>query len=288
MKLLELESDTFRAQFPRRPFLVRHHLADHPLFAISRLLELSKALPESCVEYNEGNIPVNMGYQASPRTGLSVEETIRRIREAHSWMVLKYVEKDPDYRALLDECLDQVRDLSEPLVPGMRQREGFIFLSSPNSTTPLHVDPEHNFLLQIQGRKFVSQFDPQDTAVITEADIERGLYGKIRNLAYNEAIQARGQVFELTPGLGLHFPVAAPHWVKNGEEVSISFSITFRSASTDRSEAVRLFNAGLRKRGFHPNPLGRSPIMDTAKYQAYRVQRRLQRLLRKYGVFESS
>jgi hypothetical protein len=278
--LLELDADTFAAQFPRRPFLVRHHLSEHPLFAIPRLLELAKSLPESCVEYNEGNIPVNMGYRASPRTGLSAEETIRRIREAHSWMVLKYVEKDADYRALLDQCLDQVAGLTEPLAPGMRNREGFIFLSSPGSTTPFHVDPEHNFLLQIQGQKTVTLFDPTDPSVASDADIERGLFGKNRNLNFDEEIQKRGQVFELNPGVGLHFPVAAPHWVKNGPEVSISFSITFRSRGSERALAVREFNADLRQRGFRPAPLGHSLIRDTAKFQFYRAYRRARRLLR--------
>ena len=33
------------------------------------------------------------------------------------------------------------------------QREAFLFLSAPNSVTPVHIDPEHNFLLQIRGQK---------------------------------------------------------------------------------------------------------------------------------------
>src|SRR5215471_21544361 len=90
-RMLELQPDSFRAQFPHKPFLVRHNLVGHPLFSIERLLELAKSLPEKNVEYSAGNIPVDMGNQLSPRTGLSPEETIRRIQEARSWMVLKYV-----------------------------------------------------------------------------------------------------------------------------------------------------------------------------------------------------
>jgi hypothetical protein len=275
---LELEPESFRAKFPQRPLVIRHHLADHPLFAVPRLLELAKALPESCVEYNEGNIPVNMGNRPSPRTGLSAEDTIRRIREAHSWMVLKYVENDAAYRGLLNHCLDQVRELSEPLVPGMCAREGFIFLTSPHAVTPFHLDPEHNFLLQIRGRKLVTMFDPADACVITEADIERGLFGENRNLVYRSECQERGQTFELTPGTGLHFPVAAPHWVKNTEEVSISFSITFRSQISERYGVIRRFNAGLRQRGIPPSPVGRSFLRDSAKYHVYRALRRTRRL----------
>lgn len=275
---LELNPEAFRTQFPQSPFLVNHNLASHPLFAVSRLLELAKALPESCVEYNEGRIDANMGGRLSPRTGLSVEETIRRIQEAHSWMVLKFVENDPEYRALLDQCLNQIRDLSESIVPGMCNREAFIFLTSPDSVTPFHVDPEHNFLLQIRGRKQVSMFDPRDTAVVTEADIERGLFGKNRNLVYKPEFQAHGQVFELAHGTGLHFPIAAPHWVKNGGEVSISFSITFRSRDSERRAAVRQFNSALRRRGFHPRPVGSSSVSDAVKYFSQRAMRRTRRV----------
>lgn len=274
---LDLDAQLFRARFPHQPFLIRHSLANHPLFEIERLLELAKALPDSCVEYNEGRIPINMGGQASPRTGLSAEETIRRVRDAHSWMVLKYVEKDPAYRCLLNECLDQIQKLSNAVVPGMSAREGFIFLSSPHSITPFHVDPEHNFLLQIHGWKTVNIFDSADRLVITEPDIERGLFGENRNLTHHQEFDKRGQMFELTAGMGLHFPVVAPHWVKNGDDVSISFSITFRSHSSDRAATVRQFNARLRQRGFQPSGPGTSAIADAAKYQTSRVLRFMRR-----------
>jgi hypothetical protein len=278
-RLLELEPRSFRAQFPHQPFLIKHNLVGHPLFSIERLLELAKCLPEKNVEYSAGNIPVDMGNQLSPRTGLSPDETIRRIQEARSWMVLKYVENDVDYRRLLDQCLDEVKELSEAMVPGMCQREGFIFLTSPNSVTPFHLDPEHNFLLQVRGRKQVSIFDPHQSEVITEADIEQGLFGKIRNLVYKEEFQQKGRLFELDPGMGLHFPLVAPHWVKNLDNVSISFSITFRSRDSERRATLHELNSRLRARGLHPAPVGRSPIRDTVKYQGARVMRRFRRVL---------
>lgn len=272
---LDIDREVFDANFPQTPFLVKHRLSDHPLFTIERLLQLSKVLPESSVEYNAGDIPLNMANQASPRTGLSAEETIRRIQEAKSWMVLKNVEQDPAYARLLDECLSQVHAWSSSHVRGMYNKEGFIFLSSPNSKTPFHVDPEHNFLLQIRGSKTVAIFDPHDPVVATDADIERGLYGGVRNLTYQPEFEGRGKLFELTPGQGAHFPVAAPHWVKNGPEVSVSFSITFRSLESEREESLRHFNMALRKRGVHPFPLGRSGWRDATKFVLFRATRRI-------------
>ena len=212
-RLLHMDEAAFRAGFDRRPFLIRHHLSSHPLFALPRLLELARTLPEADIEYNAGDLPVSVAPELTPRTGLTVEETIRRIGECRSWMVLKRVEHDPAYRALLHQCLAEVKELSEPLRPGMHFAQGFIFLSSPGSITPYHMDPEHNFLLQIRGTKRVHQWDPRDRTVLSEQDLERFYGGAHRNMVLGEA-QRGGDHCRLEPGFGLHFPVTAPHFVR--------------------------------------------------------------------------
>src|SRR3954469_5108321 len=99
--LLQVDAHIFRECFDRRPFLIGHKLAGHPLFELSRLIQLSQILPAANVEYNAGDIPINQAPHSTPRNGLSAAETLRRIVQCKSWMVLKYVEHDPEYRALL-------------------------------------------------------------------------------------------------------------------------------------------------------------------------------------------
>ena len=62
----------------------------------------------------------------------------------------------PAYDELLDELfVDIVRTL--PAAEGeVRRRQGVIFLSAPNSTTPTHIDGEQSYLLQIAGTKRIS------------------------------------------------------------------------------------------------------------------------------------
>lgn len=273
--LLELDAATFQNDFNVRAFTVKHNLADHPLLSLARLMELSRALPESSVEYNAGDVPVSQDPTQTPRNGLSIEETLRRIEEHRSWMVLKNVERDAEYQALLDACLDEVQPLSEAIAPGMTKREAFIFISSPGSTTPYHIDPEYNFLLQIRGTKFMTVFDRNDREVLSETELENYLAGAHRNLSFKDEYQPKGEVFELPPGVGLHVPVTAPHWVKNGDEVSISLSITFQTPNNERRRTVYRVNAGLRKRGLRPTPFGHSALRDTLKFNAYRVARRI-------------
>ena len=276
--LLQIDPQRFQERFDRQPFLVRHRLDDHPLFSLPRLIELARALPEDQVEYNAGDVPVSLDPTRTPRTGLSIDETIRRIEECRSWMVFKNVERDPAYRGLLDTCLDQVREHSESAWPGMGRREGFIFVSSPGSVTPYHMDPEHNFLLQVRGQKHVSLFDGEDRELLTERELEKFYARGHRNLVFADANQQKAQVFALAAGDGLYFPVTWPHWVKNGSQVSVSFSITFRTASSDRREVLYRVNERLRRVGIRLPPVGHSELVDGAKYQAFRTLARAHRL----------
>jgi hypothetical protein len=271
-ELLQLDSAVFAEKFDEEPFIVGHALSDHPLFDIERLMELSMALPEKCVEFNAGDLPIGCDPTQTPRNGLSAQETIRRIRDCKSWMVLKYVEQDPAYRRLLDDCLAEVAALSEPLCPGMCSAEAFIFLSSPGAVTPYHMDPEHNFLLQIRGQKFMTVFE---RSVVSSEELERFYGGAHRNMAFSENYLEKSQTFELNPGIGLHVPVTAPHFVRVGSEVSVSFSITFRTPDLDKRSLLHNVNALMRKRGLSPAPAGNRPRIDAAKITFARAARRI-------------
>lgn len=270
------DANEFQRSFNREPFFVEHRLAGHPLFDLPRLIELARALPQDRVEYNAGDLPLTQDPTRTPRNGLSVEETIRRIEECRSWMVLKNVEVDPDYGRLLDECLDPVLEWR----PDMRTRESFVFISSPDAVTPYHIDPECNFLLQIRGAKTVRMFPADDRAILSEEELERFYAGGSRNLLrLDDAMESKSRRFELTPGVGLHFPVTAPHWVRNGPEVSVSFSITFRTDASDRREILYRINHRLRKLGLRPRPVGASRASDDLKYSLFNAARRIAKSL---------
>jgi hypothetical protein len=254
-----------------RPFTIAHNLTHEPLFQLPRLIELARALPESDVEYNAGDLPVELDPSKTPRNGLSIAETLHRIETCRSWMALKWVERDPSYGALLRECLDQID------MPGMKRREGFVFVTSPASVTPFHFDQEYNFLLQIRGTKTVHVFPP---SIITEEEVEERFALSHRNLRYREHFDAAATVFELKPGDGLHIPIAAPHWVKNGDNVSVSFSITFQTPASEKRSALYRINSHIRKFGLKPKAVGTSQVRDGAKYFAFQGLRYAARMIR--------
>jgi hypothetical protein len=272
-----IDAACLAGKFEREAFAVRHRLTDHALLQLPRLIELATVLPESSVEYNRANLPISQDYLATPRNGLTIEQTIRQIEDCQSWMVLKNVERDPRYKALLDECLEEIAPHVSSMSPQLEHREAFVFVSSPQAVTPYHCDPEHNFLLQIRGEKVMTVFDRWDPHAISQPHMEAMASGAHRNLPYTEDMAALGKPFPMAPGDGVHVPMYCPHWVRVGQAVSISLSVTFRSRVSTRRDAALRMNARLRRLGMHPIPPAQSSWRDHVKEAADRVLGRLER-----------
>ena len=268
---------TFGREFGRRPFRIEHDLCDHPLLSIERLVELCQRLPASKVEYNAGDLPVTQDPDRTPANGLSPRETIERIETCSSWLVLKYVESVPEYAELLDACVDALARAGGRPPEAFFKRAAFVFVSSPGSMTPLHIDPELNFLLQVRGSKTMHLIDRADREVLDEPFLERFARRGHRNLTRVERPEERAEAFELRPGDGLHVPALAPHFVRNGPEVSVSLSITFHDAESDREHGVRMLNGYLRKAGLRPSPPGAAAGRDRLKYGLFRALRSMKR-----------
>jgi|SRR5579871_449488 len=270
-QLIEGDPRDFREQFNRNPFPVRHHLLDHPLFELPNLMEFARrvavANPHD-IHYDTGDVAINQRWSETATGGLPVDEAIRRIQDEKAWIFFKWAEKDPQYSALLDDCLAQIQELSGvDLKRVMKVREAIVFITSPNRVTTYHIDRECNFLLQIAGSKNIYIFDREDREVLTEEELER--FWSVDNNAarYKEQYQDRARVFHLHPGEGVHIPVNCPHWLKNDNNVSISLSVNFQFRDSARGNLYRA-NYALRKLGIRPCPPGRSAWRDALKRAA--------------------
>jgi hypothetical protein len=271
--LLDIDPEAFAEGFARRPFSVRHSLVDHPLLTIDAIAELADRVPLRSVERHRGDLPQVMPGGAPDLEG-PPSETVRGIETNGCWMVLWYLEQVPEYRALLDAILEEAEGYVGDRHGGMCQRELFLFLSAPNATTPLHFDPEHNFLLQIRGTKDMNVGRFADPSV-QQWELDRYHSGGHRNL---EHVPEETTTFRMHPGEGVYVHSFAPHWVKNGPTASISLSVTFRTAESRRMERVHRFNARLRRLHMSPRPAGRSRSADQAKAAVEGLQVRIRQV----------
>jgi hypothetical protein len=263
-RTLEVDSSAFSAAFGRGPIAVGHRLADHPLLTLEAIAQLADSLPAGSIERHRGDLPMVMPGGA-PEVEGKPSETVRGIETNGCWMVLWYLEQSPEYAALLDSVLDDAESFLPPEVGRTTQREAFLFLSAPNSVTPVHIDPEHNFLLQIRGQKDMHVCPFPDSESETR-ELERYYDGGHRNL---EALPSEGETFRLEPAGGVYVPTFMPHWVQNGPAASISLSITFRTPASLRAERVHALNARLRRLKVSPKAPGGAGRRDRAKELAY-------------------
>ncbi len=274
-------NDSLKKDFPLKPFAIRHRLAGHPLLSLPQLAKLAGELPRDLIEYNSGNVAIGQDPDAIPTIDLDPVEVVKRIETAGAWMVLKRVEKSPVYRKLLEDTLLSVaraRGANSLSDAGFEQIEGFIFVSSPNSTTPFHLDSEDNFFVQIHGEKFFTIFDNSDRSIASEDDIEHSMT-KHRNLKYDDRLNGQGIEFHMFGGDGCYVPYQWPHWVRTAGQFSISMAITWKTKEVRRINDLYFFNSMLRGIGLPQKPPGALPAFDALKLAFYRpVTRAIQPL----------
>lgn len=266
-------NDALRRDFPLKPFAIRHRLAGHPLLTLPRIAQLAAELPRDLIEYNSGKVAISQDPDAIPTVDLDPVEVVKRIETAGAWMVLKRVENAPEYRRLIEDALLSVaraRGFDSLSDAGFEQIEGFLFVSSPNSTTPFHLDSEDNFFVQIHGEKFFTIYDNGDRSLVSDDEIERSMT-KHRNLRYDESFAARGVEFHMFGGDGCFVPYQWPHWVRTAGSHSISMAITWKTREVRRANDLHFFNSMLRGLGWPQKPPGVQPAFDAVKLAFYRA-----------------
>jgi hypothetical protein len=107
--------------------------------------------------------------------------------------------------------------------------------------------------------------------------LERYYAGGHRNLDWKPD---EATTYRLDPGNGIYVPVHAPHFVRNGDAVSVSLSITWYTPAIERHAKVHALNARLRKLGITPLPPGRRAATDQAKAGAARALSAARRTVR--------
>ena len=268
--------------YPLTPRHLTHGLAGHPLLELDALLALAGRMRPETLEHNAAvDLPLGISNAAVPRNGLSVAETIARIGECGSWVLLKYIEQDPAYAALMREVLSEIEPVVHRATGPMMRLEGFIFVSSPKAVTPLHFDPEYNILFQARGAKTMTLFPTADPDMIGDAFFEAYFAGGPRNLPWRDEWAARGAPISIAPGEAVFVPILTPHLVRVHDEVSVSLSLTWRSEwSCHHADACR-FNRRLRTIGLRPASPRLYPGNNRLKSYGHRALAKVERVLQR-------
>ena len=263
------EAASFCENYNRAPFMFSHNLAGHPLFEIPRLITLAETIAnrgdQEKLFCGLNNIPVQQKWGEWP-LNQQVSEALRHIQESNAWVLLVDVQVDPEYATLLEQILVELeKSTQRPLRQEIVWIGAYIFVASPHSITPYHIDSEVNFLFQIHGDKDNSVFDPNDRSVLSDQEIEQFYMGNVGAATYREEIQAKANIYHLTAGKGVHQPTLAPHWVQTGNQYSVALSVLFYTEASISQAYVYQANHYLRKLGLTPRSPGKSSFIDRVK-----------------------
>lgn len=258
----------FQEKFNRSSFQFTHNLADHPLFDLDRLVQLANFLSttEGNVRCQVSNVSKASKWSSIPLKS-QVLEAIRTIEESGSWVLLYSVHRDPQYAALLERIITELeKETGQQLRQEITWLDAYIFIASPQSVTPYHIDHESTFLFQIHGERDANLFNGDDRSILTEQEIEQYYMGNLEAATYHEHNQEKASVYKLIPGSGVHHPIRAPHWFKNGSSYSVAMGIHFCSKTYDKQAKIYQANHYLRKFGLKSTPPGKSNTKDWIKF----------------------
>lgn len=270
-KWIDADASVFRENFERKSFDVSHHLASHPLLQLPQLMELAertlKTRPAD-LYYDMGDVAPGQKWKDTNRA-FSPLNALEQLEDSNAWFIFRGPQQDPAYTELYRHAMAEIKGMVGGDIESSIKREDLIiFVTSPKRVTAYHIDRECNFILQIHGRKDLYVFDREDREVLPEVELER--FWTIDHNApnYRPELQDRAKTYKLVPGTGVHVPVNCPHWLKNGDNISVTLSVNFQFLNTLRADVYRT-NYYLRKLGINPTPPGRSAVLDRAKAAAF-------------------
>jgi len=208
------------------------HLDDR--LTLAAVADLADRLPRRSVIADSAAQPLLSPQSGPPRGALERPgDVIRDLQNANAWLTLLNVEDDPGMAELMNTYLDQLASglsARRGKRVKMRKRVAFVFVSSPNSVTPIHFDIEHSLLMQVSGCKTVS-IGRWESDAARRHEFDRywdNSHGRIENLQPEEA------EYTMTPGRAVYIPPGTPHWVHNGPDISLSVTLTYFTAGTLR------------------------------------------------------
>jgi hypothetical protein len=277
--------ENFSTKFDRLPFAFEHALTTQAAFEWPALCDLAARRARQPNSFYMELGATEAGAKWKPgTTDLPVEEALRHFAandpESMLWVMLKRVQEDDVYKSLLQGW---VLELSELLGYSMldfyRDPVMTVLITSPGRITPCHCDGEANLLLQIRGSKTVWIADGDDRAIVSEEALERFWSGDLQPVNLTSVMTEKAWRYELTPGIGVTNPVVFPHWVENGNEVSVSLSLNFKRRA-DRVANAHKVNRQLRRLGLKPKSPGKSMLLDETKSRLYEGALALKRSVR--------
>jgi len=263
--LMIIPDPRFARAFNKATFQFRHEFHDQEIYSIGMLIDLARRLGPSSAYWSTKPITAEAGWDSGGAT-TSLTDALRDLEGSNALVVLKDVERDPVFGPVFKRALASLPDLVGPALQDEAVHgRATLLVASPRRVTGYHIDAESNFLLQLRGSKTVHVFDGSDRTLLPDAELEAFYAGDLNGARFRPDRQDGAIHYDFGPGCGIHVPLDWPHWVQNGNEVSVSISINYDLRSNVRRAKVLRVNSKIRRLGIRPSAPGRVSWLDGGK-----------------------
>jgi hypothetical protein len=254
-----------KADFLKRPVKFRHGLGETDLFTDEALVRLLDRWPHELYDINlfdfddEGNAILQTGV----RGRASGDKVLEGIKEGRVWVQLRradqgYPELGAAMRAAFDGIAGQARGFS-PL-----NLNAQLIMSAPQAKVAFHVDAPGVILFHMRGQKRLWVY-PNDEAHMPQAQMENiALKQQTEDLPYARRMDAAAEVFDLTPGDALSWPLHSPHRIENLGAFNVSLSVDYQTWRSRIVNGAHYANGLMRRAGLPVARMDRTPMAARA------------------------
>ncbi len=240
---------------------IKRHWGQRPLYFNPSFLELDESayqlntiqalIPEMPVEdiiYRNASAGINKAMKRLPLDKSLLSQNLSDLLagEVSSLMLQDVNQYDKLYQQILDQCVDFLAQALEIKTTDFYRPSASFFLSSPSAISSYHTDREQNFLVHLLGEKTLSVFRKKEN-LLDECLVAFFRKRKGIHFEYENSLQSSAQTFEMSPGTTLYLPRLWPHWVQNGNQVSVSLSLNLFLKNDYIMEKLYLGNDKLRR-----------------------------------------
>jgi len=280
---IKLNHDNQFSDFNNKAYKFKQTIVNEPLTSLDNLKDLILRLPSKQVYASSSKVSINANLDTAHKEHkikCSLEHALENLEHSDSFIMVRNPETDDQYKEIFTHLKNDLELLASKLGTKITDSTLYLFITSPNGTTPYHIDRYSTFLMQLCGNKDVHTWVPWDKKQITDHELETYMAKTHKEApTLKEGFLKTSTITRITPGEGVHIPFLAPHMVKTNDTVSASISIIFNTNETRKKSLSLNFNELIhRKFGFRLKPvIKKKTFSDSIKMFLYRLVMKLSR-----------
>ncbi|WP_374274383.1 transcriptional regulator [Brevundimonas sp.] len=254
-----------RRDFGRAPMTYAHRLIETGLFedeALARQMERHPAELFDINVFHYGDDDQAM-LQTGAKGRRGGDQLLEAVKAGRVWIQMRRIQ---DHYPELAEAMRQAFAELRAEVPGFRPIDitGQLILSAPQAKVPFHADPPGVTLFHLRGEKRMWVYPVDEAHMPTRVMEDIVLEQQTEDLPYRREMDANAQVFDLTPGMAIAWPLHAPHRIENLGSFNASLSCDYQTWTSRMTNGAHYANGVLRRWNLPVAPADRAPMAARA------------------------